>query len=168
MSAYLTIPTPLVDQDALVAALEDLGFGRAAIEVHAESVALVGYEGRERDPRAHVVIRRQHVGSASNDLGFERTDTGYRAHVSDYDRRRYDASWLARLRERHDVHHRASLERVAAEARQREEERRAEERRALVEAQRDAIVARARAMGYRVEERREAGGVRLVLSKRVY
>lgn len=168
MSAYLTLPTPLIDQEALVAALEDLGFAHAAIEVHTDAVPLVGYEGAARGERAHVVIRRQHVGASSNDLGFERTATGFRAHVSDFDRPGYGPAWLGRLRERHDVHHRAALDRLAEEARRREQERREQERRRLVESQRAAICEKARRLGYRVEETRDGEGVRLVLVKRVY
>lgn len=168
MSAFMSLPTPIVDQDALVEALEDLGFARAAIEVHAEAVPLVGYEGAARNIHAHVVIRRRHVGAMSNDLGFERTATGFRAHISDFDRRAFGSTWLAKLHARHDAHHRAKLERLAAEARRREEERREEERRRLVEAQRAAIYEKARALGYRVEEKREGDKVRLVLMKRVY
>ena len=168
MSAYLTLPTPLLDQDALVAALEDLGVARASIEVHADAVPLVGYEGVARGERAHVVVRRQHVGASSNDIGFERTATGFRAHVSDFDRGRYGVQWLGRLRARHDVHHEAALERLAVEARRREEERREEERRRLVESQRAAICEKARRLGYRVEEKREGEKIRLVLVKRVY
>ena len=168
MSAYMTLSTPLVDQEALVAALEDLGFARAAIEVHAEAVQLVGYEGASRDVRAHVVIRRQHVGRASNDVGFERTATGFRAHISEFDRTRYGNTWLAKLGARHDEHHRATLERLAADVRRREEERREEERRRLVESQRASICEKARKLGYRVEEKREGEKIRLVLMKRVY
>jgi len=164
----MSLPTPIVDQDALVEALEDLGFARAAIEVHAEAVPLVGYEGAARNVHAHVVIRRRHVGAMSNDLGFERTATGFRAHISDYDRGRHGSAWLAKLHARHDVHHRAKLDRLAAEARRLEEERREEERRRLVEAQRASIYEKARKLGYRVEEKREGDKIRLVLMKRVY
>jgi hypothetical protein len=164
----MTLATPLIDQDALVEALEDLGFARAAIEVHAEPVPLVGYEGRSRSVCAQVVIRRQHVGASSNDVGFERTPTGFRAHISDFDSSRFGSAWLAKLHARHDEHHRARLARLAAEARRREEERREEERRRLVESQRAAISEKARKLGYRVEEKREGDKIRLVLMKRVF
>lgn len=168
MSAYVTLATPLLDEDALVAALGDLGFPRERVEVHDVGVPLVGFEGARREQQAHIVIRRRHVGAGSNDLGFERTATGFRFHVSDHDRGRYGGEWQAKLRARYDVHHRDKVERLAAEERRREEERREEERRRLVEAQRLSIHEKARKLGYRVEESREGDRLRLVLVKRVY
>ncbi len=168
MSAYVTLAVPLTDESTLLAALAELGFGPAKVEVHAEAVALVGYGADARAQRAHVVIRRQHLGSASNDVGFERTPTGYRAHVSEYDQGRFGSGWMGQLRAAYDRHDAARLEALAAEERRREEERRAVERRALVEAQRQMVLAKAAALGYRVEETREGERVRLVLRKRVY
>ena len=51
-----------------------------------------------------------------------------------------------------------------------EEERRRveEERRQVIEAQRQSIHERARKLGYRVDEKREAGKLRMVLVKRSY
>jgi hypothetical protein len=168
VSAYVTLNVPMIDEASLLAALSDLGFAGDRVEVHSEAVALVGYGGEARAQRAHIVVRRQHVGTSSNDIGFERTPTGYRAHVSEYDAQSYGAGWMSRLRSRYDEHHRVALERLAAEERRREEERRAAERRALVEAQRQAIHEKAKKLGYRVEEAREGEQVRLVLRKRVF
>ena len=164
MSAYITLATPMIDQECLVAALVDLGFARKEIEVHAEAVPLVGYRGRARQQLAHVVIRRARVGSGSNDIGFERTDTGFRAHISNYDPPRYGGSWFSKLQARYAEHDRVKQERLAEiEARRREEARQQ-----LIEAQRKAVHAKARKMGYRVKETREGERVRLVLVKRVY
>jgi len=168
VSAYVTLTVPLVDEAALIAALSDMGFGRDRIEVHGEAVQLEGYAGDRRGQRGHIVIRRQHVGPGSNDIGFERTPTGFRVHVSAYDRSRFGSEWMGRLHARYDEQYRAELERLAANARRREEERRAAERRALVEAQRQALHEKATKLGYRVEESREGERVRLVLRKRVY
>ena len=85
MSAYITHLTPMIEQDCLLAALADVGISRQKVEVHAQPVALVGYEGQQRQQSAHLVIRRQHIGSASNDLGFLFSPTGYKAIISDYD-----------------------------------------------------------------------------------
>lgn len=158
----------MTDEESLLAALADLGFARERVEVYAEPVSLHGYRGDTRAQRAHIVVRRQYVGESSNDIGFERTPAGYRAHVSEYDTRSFGAGWMSRLRARYDEHHRARLERLAAEERRVEEERRTAERRALVEAQRQAILEKASKLGYRVEEAREGEQVRLVLRKRVY
>jgi len=94
VSAYITLATPMVDQECLLNALSDLGFPADRVEVHNTAVPLVGFEGGHRLQQAHVVIRRHHVGNASNDIGFERTSTGFRAHVSDYDRRRFTSTWM--------------------------------------------------------------------------
>jgi len=164
MSAYITLSTPMIDQECLLDALADLGFGAGKVEVHAQPVPLVGYEGWQRQQLAEIVIRRGHVGQASNDIGFLRTPTGFSAIMSDYDRRRFDATWLKELHGRYQYHLEQKHARLAEEERQ----RLAEERRKLVEAQRQAIIERARKMGYRVEEKREGDRLRLVLMKRVY
>jgi len=169
MSAYVTLPTPMIETRHLVGALADLGFSE--VEVHEEAVPLVGYEGWERNNSAHVVIRRKYVGRASNDLGFLRTPTGFRLIVSEYDRPRFGEEWLKRLRERYAAREAEEAERIrrSNEARRRAEEaRRAEERRKLVEAQRRAVIEQARKRGYRIEELREGERVRLIVRRRVY
>jgi len=164
MSAYITMTTPMIDEECLLAALADQGFDRSQIEVHAHPVPLVGYEGGQRTQMAHVIVRRQHVGSSSNDLGFLATNTGYRAIVSNYDQRRFDRAWLEQLGARHQRHWTAKRERLAAAERRKLEA----ERRRVVEAQRVAIHQRAQALGYRVEETREGDTIRLALVRRRY
>lgn len=164
MSAYITLLTPMTDRECLLHALADLGIGPEKVEVHEEAVALAGYQGDRRAQRAHVIVRRQHLSTASNDLGFMATATGHQLIVSDYDRRSFGDAWLRSLEQRY-THHRQIQEQRAAEE---ERQRIAEERRALVEAQRQAIHERAKKLGYRVEESREGEKVRLVLVRRVY
>lgn len=164
MSAYITLATPMVEQQCLLDALADLGFGKDRVEVHAKPAALVGYEGRDRTQVAQVIIRKRHVGPSSNDIGFLATPTGYQAIISDFDRSRYGRSWLAQLSERYDHHHARMIQRLEEEERRRKEE----ERRRLVESQRQAITERAKKMGYRVKETRQGQKVRLVLVKRTY
>ena len=49
---------------------------------------LYGYQGDQRPQRAHIVIRRQHIGSGVNHVGWERLPDGtYRAWISEYDGR---------------------------------------------------------------------------------
>lgn len=164
MSAYLTLLTPMTDQESLLAALVDLGFDQTKVEVHETPVQLVGYRGDRRAQTANIVIRRQHVGAASNDVGFLATETGYQALVSGYDHPRFGAGWITQLSQRYQVHSDAKKERLAAEERRRLEE----ERQKLVEAQRQAVHERAKKMGYQVKETREGDKLRLVLVKRVY
>lgn len=66
------------------------------IEVHDTPANLVGYRGDTRAQKANIIIRRQYVGSASNDLGFlYNEETGaYDVIVSDYDSGQYNQRWL--------------------------------------------------------------------------
>lgn len=83
-------------ESCLVQALEEI-FGVGTVEVHEEPVGLYGYGGDLRSslsksnsnyaPPCHLVIRRKHVGGASNDVGFRKNDNGtYDAYISDYDK----------------------------------------------------------------------------------
>jgi hypothetical protein len=81
-----------------VAALSELGY---KAEIHADGAALVGYEGRERPERAHVIIRRVQIGPASNDIGFVRKPDGtFGAVLSEYDRAiGFDEKWVGRVQQ---------------------------------------------------------------------
>ena len=99
MSHYTTLETKIVSQEHLVLALQDMGF--SDVEHHEEAEALIGFEGDTREARAEVIIRRKHLSSASNDIGFARgADGRFKAIISDYDRRRYYTLWLGRLAQR--------------------------------------------------------------------
>lgn len=163
MSAYITLMTPMTDEECLLAALADEGFDRTRIEVHQSPAPLVGYAGLGRAQAAHIVIRRQHMGPAMSDVGFLATPTGYRAFVTD-DHPRFGTSWLPQLNGRYQAHAAAKQARLEAAERQRLEE----ERRRLVEAQRAAVHEKAKKLGYHVKESREGETVRLVLVKRTY
>lgn len=164
MSAYIALMTPMTDEECLIAALADVGFDRSKLEVHESPVALTGYQGDRREQRANLVIRRQHLGQGSNDLGFLASPTGYQAIVSDYDRQRFDRAWLSELHRRYQARW-TEKETALAEA----ERQRAEEvRRRLVEAQRLAVREKAQKLGYQVQETREGDSIRLVLVKRTY
>ncbi|MCL5266140.1 MAG: DUF1257 domain-containing protein [Chloroflexi bacterium] len=84
------------DLGLLKTALSDLGFG---IVEEGDQLPLYGYRGDQRAERAELVIRRQHLTRASNDLGFQKTKDGYIPIVSDYDARvLLEGEFLARLR----------------------------------------------------------------------
>ena len=93
MSAYIKYATPMIEEDVLITALCEMGFAREHIEVHENPKVLVGYQGRVRPEMGHIVIRRQHVGTASNDIGFIKEEGGYRMIISDYDQNRYNTNW---------------------------------------------------------------------------
>ena len=86
MSHFVECETTFRDPQALVAALTECGFKESQIEVHQEAVALYGYQGDKRPQQAHIVIRRQHVGSGANDVGWEKQPDGsYTAWISEFD-----------------------------------------------------------------------------------
>ena len=65
MSHFVECQTEFRDPQALIASLVECGFEKSQIEIHDEAVQLYGYQGDERPERAHIVIRRQHVGRRS-------------------------------------------------------------------------------------------------------
>jgi len=84
--------------------LNDLGF-EGKLEVYDIPKNLHGFQGDTRPDKANVIIRREHVGSASNDIGFIlREDGSYEAIISDYDSSRYNSNWLNKLQQRYSLH----------------------------------------------------------------
>jgi len=90
------------DRKLLLAALADLGY--ADVE-EGETLALYGYQGDRRSETAEIVVRRRHIGSASNDVGFARTPRGYVPIVSEFDARTLQGGqFLVRLRAAYAEH----------------------------------------------------------------
>ena len=83
MSEYHEIDIGLKDQECLVKTLEELGYKP---QIHADAVALEGYQGDKRKQKAHIVIPRSQVGRASNDVGFELVNGEYILRVSEFDK----------------------------------------------------------------------------------
>ena len=160
MSAYITLPTPMTDEALLLAAIGICCPHASQWQSMATPVALRGWQAGRT---AHVVLRKEVSADRYNDIGFLAGPTGYIAVLSD-DHGYYNRAWLSRVHASY-----ASLATVRA-AQQAEAERRleAERKRQLVEAQRLAVVAKARKLGYQVQEHREGAAVRLVLVKRTY
>ena len=96
MSKYEELRTVLSEERFLVEALRDLGY---SLEVSNEGLSLYGYLGDERAEKAHIVIRRRQLHSASNDIGFARDEGGvYHALISEYDRGiGFNDAWLGRV-----------------------------------------------------------------------
>lgn len=97
MSKYLSFSDIVFkDRRLLLAALADLGY--AEVEEGA-ALPLYGYQGDRRPETAAIVVRRRHLGAASNDLGFARTPHGYVPIISEYDQRTLlGGAFLVRLR----------------------------------------------------------------------
>ena len=101
MSHFVECQTEFRDPQALIAALIECGFEESQIEVHDQAVPLYGYQGDVRPQKANIIIRREHVGTAANDVGWERLPDGtYRAWISEYDQRhRFDQAMQNRIRQ---------------------------------------------------------------------
>ena len=103
MSAYTTMKTRLVSAEHLRRTLLDMGF--AEVELHEEKQPLEGWRGNLREQRAEIIIRRQHVGPASNDIGFARDAEGrFVALISEFDRARYNEAWLQSVAQGYAYH----------------------------------------------------------------
>src|SRR6266498_2369072 len=97
MSKYLTFPEIVFkDRRLLLSALAEIGFSDVE---EGDCLPLFGYQGDRRSETADILVRRQLIGPASNDLGFARTPDGYVPIVSEYDQRALLAGqFLPRLR----------------------------------------------------------------------
>ena len=106
MSEYRKSTTNCKDRECLIDALVEMGYKREHIEVHEEAQQLYDFQGRrthyldKTGDKANVIVRREHVGGAANDLGFKlNPETGtYDAVISDYDSSKHSQKWLAGLK----------------------------------------------------------------------
>jgi hypothetical protein len=105
MSMYVTIQTEFNDLPSLVKALCEAGnWTEQQIELHQEAQNLYGYHGDKREQVANVIIRREHIGRSSNDIGFVKEDGKYKAIISEYDSGKFNKQWLASLKYYYSYH----------------------------------------------------------------
>jgi hypothetical protein len=105
MSKYGTVETAISDKYCLVDALIDMGWKRDQISVYDTPQDLIDFQGRKTHyldatgDKAEVIIRRQHLIGAANDMGFCRNpQTGrFEAIISQYDRIHYTPQWSKKL-----------------------------------------------------------------------
>jgi Protein of unknown function (DUF1257) len=105
MSKYGTAETNIKDVACLVDALIEMGWKKEQISVFNTPQQLIDFRGRAthyldaNGDKAEVIIRRQHLIGAANDMGFRRNpQTGrFEAIISQYDRKHYDDAWRKRL-----------------------------------------------------------------------
>ncbi len=84
MSKYMTFTdTAFKDRECLLQALKECGYAETE---EGTAVSLYGYRGDKRVETAQIIVRRNFIGSASNDLGFQKTENGYVPIISEYDR----------------------------------------------------------------------------------
>jgi len=98
MSEHHVVEIELDDEEALVQALEEMGY---KVEVHANGASVQGY-GSSRWGTAHVICRKQ-ANRLSADFGFERVGATYKLHLDSMDRRRLDQKRLTQLHAKHKV-----------------------------------------------------------------
>ena len=97
LSKYTRQKSTYNDRDCLVEALHEMGY--ADVEIYDEAVNLIGYQADVRPEKANVIVRRNYISPAANDLGFVRESDGtYSAIVSDYDRHKHGAKWMTGLK----------------------------------------------------------------------
>jgi hypothetical protein len=101
MSHFTTVHTKIRDPDCLMRAMEKVKPGWVGkIERHRDPQHLRGFQNDQREQMAHIIVRRRHVGQASNDLGFLRQPDGsYGIHISDHDagHNGYTNDWVSQL-----------------------------------------------------------------------
>jgi len=120
MSHFSEIKTEFKDQDSLIDALVVAGVPRDWIEKHLEPQQICDYKGNptkyrwqdtqdkrfKSGDKAHVIIRRSHLGSGHNDLGFyvSKTDESF-ALICDWARQKsgYNDKWLSKVRQQYAV-----------------------------------------------------------------
>jgi hypothetical protein len=97
---YCSIETEFRNPEALILALMETGlWTREQIEIHTKPQHLVGYHGDLRPEKAEIIIRRKHVGSSSNDIGFSRNEDGmFTAIISEFDKTKYSTTWINKLK----------------------------------------------------------------------
>jgi glutaredoxin len=110
VSHYNNFNTQITDPKALARALcrcksrNGYTFTEAMIENHEIAVSLKGYQNDIRQQTANVIIRRNHVGGSSNDIGFAKQGDGtYQAIISDFDSSYYSKQWLGHLQMHYNI-----------------------------------------------------------------
>lgn len=107
MSQYAKLQAEYKDRDCLVAALAEQGY--TTVEVHDEAQQLFDYTGRAttyldaNGDKANVIVRRNFVGGAANDLGFaKQADGKYAAIVSAFDTGKHNTRWFNKLKDHYN------------------------------------------------------------------
>ncbi|MBL8862450.1 MAG: hypothetical protein JNK02_10620 [Planctomycetes bacterium] len=95
------VTTPIWSEEHLVAALAQVGF--ADVERQRQSVPLDSWRGTPLGAEASLIVRRKHLGAASDDLGFVRNGRGsFDMVLSEGHFFRFDRRWIEDLARRHD------------------------------------------------------------------
>jgi len=102
MSAYHQYATQFEDQACTVQALQDVS-GYKAI-VHDKAQPLYDYVGKKRPETAEIVVPRNQINGAANDIGFKKQANGtFQAIISEYDRGHHNEQWLNKVKQAYSV-----------------------------------------------------------------
>ena len=97
-SEYHQQQTVYKDGECLKGALGDMGY--TEVETHEIAQPLFGYHGDMRPEKANIIVRRKHVGSAANDVGFIKSADGtYSAIISEFDSHKHNSDWMKALKQ---------------------------------------------------------------------
>ena len=106
MSEYRKNITRCKDKEVLIDALVEMGYRREHIEYHEVPQQLFDWHGQptcyldSTGDKAQIIVRRQHVGGAANDLGFKLDPVTkcFDAIISQYDSGKHNQKWLSGLK----------------------------------------------------------------------
>jgi hypothetical protein len=85
MSKYLKVQCQYNSREHLRAALKAAGIEFEETRIGQPESHLVGYHGDEREETATFIVRRAHIGSSSNDLGWHWNGKAFEEIVSQFD-----------------------------------------------------------------------------------
>jgi hypothetical protein len=97
MSKYVQTTTVFTEQEHLVGALSDMGYSALVYATNEPPEHLYGYHGDKRPETANIIVRRQQISSAANDIGFVLRDGVYQAIISEFDSHRHNKTWVGKL-----------------------------------------------------------------------
>jgi hypothetical protein len=108
MSEYAIYEGEYTDRECLVNALVEQGYAKEHIEVHEQPQQLIDFQGHATHytdasgDKAEIIVRRNHVGGAANDLGFKKQENGkFAAVISRYDTGKHNTKWLSGLKDKY-------------------------------------------------------------------
>jgi hypothetical protein len=84
MSAFIICEPEDLTEEQILKTLELLGY---TVVEKGTNLHLYGYRGDKRKEVCEIVVRRKHIGSSSNDLGFKKVNGKFQMVVSEYDQR---------------------------------------------------------------------------------
>jgi len=110
MSHYTTTELVVNDVNSFVDAIVECWesarghkITREDVEVLDEPDHLYGFQNDRRDQKANVIIRRDKVGNASNDIGFMIKDGKATAFISEFDSSKYSQKWQGKVKQRYSI-----------------------------------------------------------------